>query len=234
MQGVNQLINRANIIHGVKYEFNYASGDYSKVHLAKPNERFKIPIILATKDNLQGYGFLVRHKDYKNKLIKPEIRQWPPSGWRNLAPGTGFGGGTIKGKFINKWVNDLCLAENTALGNQYIIGRRPRNSTNSVLVREVNYHPDGGQIFMPLNGQKSKFIVLMAKPTDNIQPDFFKAFLFEGTDGIHINAGTWHKPAYPLLPSMKFIDEQGKVHGVVCMDSYNEFGQYLEIPLPIE
>jgi len=77
-----------------------------------------------------------------------DIKQWPSTGWRRVAEGTGAGGGTIKGSFRVSQHNDYFLATNSALQNNYVIGKVSEDH-KGILVREANYHPDGGQIFLP-------------------------------------------------------------------------------------
>jgi len=74
--------------------------------------------------------------------------------------------------------------------------------------------------------------LLLAKATDDVKAEDFKAFLFEGEKGFHIDAGTWHKPPYTLCGDLEFYNEQGAVHAVVCVDFFNEMGLYVEIPFP--
>ena len=224
------------IISGILYEDNYASGDYQDVHLVDLSKRQVVPLLEATEENLKGYGFLVDPDEYFSKKVQPILRQWPKEGWREVASGTGSGGGTIKGQFITSTHEDYYLATNTALDNRYVIGRVPqiknKENTNSILVREANYHPDGGQIFVPLTQDKEiKFILLLAKEGDDIKPEDFRAFLFKGKKGFHINAKVWHKPPYTLSGDLIFANEQGAVHAVVCADIYAEHGKYLEICL---
>ena len=96
-------------------------------------------------------------------------------------------------------------------------------------MREANYHPDGGQVFFPSNGDP--FVALLALPTDDIKLDHFKAFYFDGSFGVQIHADIWHQPIYPINDEATFLGKQGAVHACVAVDTVEEFGEYLLVPL---
>ena len=154
-------------------------------------------------------------------------------GWRQLCPNTGDQGGEVSGDFVYKWVQDQCTAVNNAVGGDYVTGRLPSNVSPSnrthVLVREANYHPDGGQVFFPANGDA--FVALLALPTDDVKLEDFRAFYFDGTFGVQIHADIWHQPVYPIKDEATFLGKQGAVHACVAVDTVDEFGKYLLVPL---
>ncbi|WP_110631029.1 ureidoglycolate lyase [Salinicola salarius] len=51
-------------------------------------------------------------------------------------------------------------------------------------------HPLGSQAFMPLH--EERFIVVVAPPGDDIDPDGICAFVTDGRQGVNYRAGTWH------------------------------------------
>lgn len=51
-------------------------------------------------------------------------------------------------------------------------------------------HPRGSQAFMPLH--QERFIVVVAPPGEQIQPDDVRAFVTDGHQGVNYRAGTWH------------------------------------------
>ena len=51
-------------------------------------------------------------------------------------------------------------------------------------------HPLGSQAFMPLH--EERFIVVVAPPGDDIDPDGIRAFVTDGRQGVNYRAGTWH------------------------------------------
>ncbi len=191
--------------------------------------------IEATEESLAGYGHFVDNF----QSAKVQIVTWPQPGWRPVREGTGNEGGTTEGRFdFFRWGQLMC-GRNHAVGGHYITGwfadpalaseAIEATETTSVYVREANYHPDGGQVFFPSSG--SAFIALLALPGDDIRPEDFKAFYFDGSRGIHINPSVWHQPVYPLEPTAVFDDRQGKVHACIACDFVQEFGVYLKVPL---
>lgn len=197
----------------------------------------KVPLIIANEETLQGYGHIVRNFESEEVIINP----WPLSGWRPLVEKTGIGPIT-EGSFDMIRVGGIYYAENHAVKRRYIIGwfDDPRNasesiepmSLNSIYTHEANYHPDGGQVFYPKNHEP--FVALLALPTDDIKPENFVAFYFDGSFGVQINPNIWHQPVFPCVKQASFYDKQGAVHGCVSVDFIEEFGVYLEVPLPIE
>ena len=115
----------------------------------------------------------------------------------------------------------------------YVIGRLPSNVMPSkrthVLVREANNHPDGGQVFFPRDG--GAFVALLALPTDDIKLEDFRAFYFDGSFGVQIHAGVWHQPVYSVNDEGAFLGKQGAVYACVAVDTVEEFGRYLLVPL---
>ncbi|WAR17261.1 ALLA-like protein [Mya arenaria] len=170
----------------------------------KYGEPFPVPVVMATKEALKGYGTIVTTYDE----TKVEITPWP-------------------------WIGDQCTAINKAVGGNYVIGRLPSNVSPSnrthVLVREANYHPDGGQVFYPVN--KDPFIALLALPGDDIKLEDFVAFYFDGSFGVQIHADIWHQPVYPINDEATFVGKQGAVHACVAVDTVDEFSKYLLVPL---
>lgn len=195
-----------------------------------------VPIIIANKDNFKNYGNFVY--DYQNENV--EIVPWPLNGKRKLSHGTGTGGGIIEGEFKYVYKNDndgllklfaqnLAIQNSDSYSNEYITGLVVDNS--EILIREANYHPDGGQVFFPM--EKKPFIALLALPTDDILPEHFVGFLFDGSCGCQIKPNIWHQPIYPLLneKSMTLIGKQGAVHGCVCVDFIEEFNTVLRLKI---
>ena len=205
----------------------YAS--YDEAHDAKYGSPHKVPIVIGNKASLQGYGRLVH--DFDEEVV--EITTWPQLGRRPIHPGTGNQGGVTSGDFIYTWKGDQLTAQNQAVGGDYVTGRLPPGGSVSnrqcVLTREANYHPDGGQVFFPKDG--AAFVLLLALPGDDVKLEDFVAFYFDGSCGVQIHANIWHQPAFPISDRAAFRGKQGKVHACVCMDSVNEFGKFLLVPL---
>jgi hypothetical protein len=130
-------------------------------------------------------------------------------------------------------------AVNRAVGRSYVTGWyddpataredvEPRDSTR-LFTHEANYHPDGGQVFCPREG--APFVALLAKPGDDVRPEDFVAFHFDGTCGVHVDPGVWHQPVFPLGARAVFDDKQGRVHACIAVDFLGEFGAYVAVPM---
>ena len=98
-----------------------------------------------------------------------------------------------------------------------------------VLLWHANYHPDGGQLFFPLNGEA--FVCPLALPGDDVKPEDFVAFYVDGGKGLYIHPNIWHEAVFPLAGRASFYDEQGKVHARVSCNIAAEFGVFLSVPL---
>ncbi|MCB9727681.1 MAG: ureidoglycolate lyase [Deltaproteobacteria bacterium] len=195
----------------------------------------RVPRVPASDASLAGYGRLVQRFDPADVTLVP----WPVSGRRPLVPGTGAEGGVVQDRFVFERRGGLQFATNHAVGRSYLTGwygdpatassEREPARTDALLTHEANYHPDGGQIFSPRDG--CPFVALLARPGDDVRPEDFVAFAFDGRAGVHIDPGVWHQPVYPVGGAGTFDDAQGRVHACVSVDLIAEFGLYLEVPL---
>ena len=186
-----------------------------------------MPVIDATKESLTGYGYLVEDPD----ACSVEIVRWPAQGWRQVDPDTGDEGGTREGVFESYWRGDILYGRNTAVDGHYIIGySQPpgkarddhERAPSRVLLWHANYHPDGGQMFFPLDA--GPFVVPLALPGDDVHPDNFVCFRFERSQGLYIHPNIWHEGVFPLKGAQRFLDRQGAVHARVSVDFAKEFG----------
>ena len=196
---------------------------------------FPVPLIEATAANLQGYGHLV--EDPADCAI--EIVRWPAQGWRPVDENTGDQGGVVEGIFHGNWQGDVLMGRNEAVQGEYVLGwscdpqrasgRQATVPREQVLLWHMNYHPDGGQLFFPLD--KTPFVVPAALPGDDLRPDQAVAFWCDGSRGLYIHPGIWHEGIFPLHDNQRFLDRQGRVHARVSCDFGAEFGLYLSVPL---
>ena len=201
--------------------------------------KIEIPLIEATNQNLKGYGYLVDDFDQ----CEIEIVTWPKQGWRNIEEGTGNEGGTTEGPFETWWEESILYGRNNAVEHKgeydkdgrYLLGYSsdPDDSSNKftsedpkqIYIWHVNYHPDGGQLFFPEDNKP--FISPLALPGDDIQPDNFKAFYFNGSQGLYIHPNIWHEGVFPTKGRATFKGKQGKVHARVSIDLHEEFNSYI-------
>lgn len=202
----------------------------------KPSrELFEVPLVVATDESIKGYGCLVDDPS----TFDIEIVQWPASGWRPIDAGTGDEGGYVEGTFRCDWKGDVLYGENEAVNGDYVLGWSADPQTAStkvqteprskVLLWHMNYHPDGGQLFFPLDNKP--FVVPVALPGDDLKPEKVVAFWADGSKGIYIHPGIWHEGIFPVEDQQRFLDRQGKVHARVSCDIGEEFGVYLSVPL---
>jgi len=101
-----------------------------------------------------------------------------------------------------------------------------------LIVRDTNYHPDGGQVFF--SKSRRPFVMLMAPPVgDDIKLEDFAAFWFDGSCGFNIAPNVWHQAPFITDDVMMFDNKQSSVFACVSMDSVNEFGKFMKVPLAL-
>jgi ureidoglycolate lyase len=196
-----------------------------------------VPLVIATADSVKGYGHLVDDPD----SWKVEIVQWPAQGWRPVDPGTGDEGGVVEGEFHSRWEGEVLRASNDAVNGDYVLGwsTNPAEARSDVeigtprrvLLWHMNYHPDGGQLFYPLNGQP--FVVPVALPGDDIKPGDVIALYCDGSQGLYIHPSIWHDGVFPSTAGQAFRDRQGRVHARISCNFAREFGVFLNVPLQL-
>jgi hypothetical protein len=194
-----------------------------------------LPLIEATDASVKGYGRLVDDP----VSCEIEIVRWPAQGWRPVDDDSGDEGGTVEGIFSGTWQGDVLMGENQAVGGRYVLGWScdPQQASaeaatvarEQVLLWHLNYHPDGGQLFFPLD--KKPFVAPVAPPGDDLKLDDIVALWCDGSRGLYIHPGIWHDGVFPIADSQRFLDRQGKIHARISCDIGPEFGVYLAAPL---
>jgi hypothetical protein len=194
----------------------------------------RMPVVDATPSALEGYGVLVDDP----AQCRIEIVRWPAQGWRSVDTDSGDEGGTTEGVFASEWKGDVLYGSNDAVGGHYVLAyaTEPTAAAESharaperMLVWHCNYHPDGGQMFYPLDGKP--FMVPLALPGDDVKPEHFVCFRFDGRQGLYIHPNIWHDGVFAMMGKQRFLDRQGAVHARVSVDFAREFGCLLEAPL---
>ncbi len=197
-------------------------------------KRIRIPIVDGNEKSLSGYGCLVTDPNE----IEIEIVRWPSMGKRPVDPDSGNEGGTTEGMFVSEWKGDILYGRNEAVGGNYILGfgtepeeasEHHSNAPDRLLLWHANYHPDGGQLFFPKTSKP--FLVPLALPGDDIVPEDFVCFHFNGNEGLYIHPNVWHDGALTYLDKHSFFDKQGAVHARVSVDFPREFNCLLEVHL---
>jgi ureidoglycolate lyase len=193
------------------------------------------PLVVATPESLEGYGCLV--DDAASFPI--EIVRWPAQGWRPVDVNSGDQGGVTEGLFEFAWRGQTLFARNNAVGDSYLFGwsclpeeasaDRPTRPRERALIWRANYHPDGGQLIWPMNGES--FVAPLALPGDDVTPEAFVGFWCDGRQGLYIRPNVWHGAFVPHADEASFLDRQGRVHARVSVDFPKEFGCYLAVSL---
>jgi hypothetical protein len=202
----------------------------------KPSlDLFEVPLVEATGESVKGYGFLVDDPGG----FEVEIVRWPARGRRPVDDGTGDEAGWVEGIFHGEWKGDVLYGSNEAVGGDYVLGwsTDPQQASSErrtvprdrVLLWHMNYHPDGGQLFHPLDNKP--FVVPVAPPGDDLTPEKVVALWCDGSKGLYIHPDIWHEGIFPVEDEQRFLDRQGRVHARVSCDIGDEFGVYLSVPL---
>lgn len=208
--------------------------DYLNPGLQPGLQTHRIPVVRANAQTLQGYGLLV--DDPAAQEI--EIVRWPAQGWREVDSDCGDEGGTTEGVFTAEWRGDILYGVNEAVGGNYILGyaTAPEHADaghsrdpQRLLLWHCNYHPDGGQLFFPR--ESGPFLVPLAKPGDDVKPEDFVCFWFDGSQGLYIHPNIWHEGVFATRGRRSFLDRQGAVHARVSVNFATEFGCLLEMAL---
>jgi hypothetical protein len=199
-------------------------------------ERVAMPLADASDEALRGYGRLLDGADD----VAIAITRWPAAGWRPVDEDSGDEGGTREGIFHCEWKGDVLYGRNDAVSGHYVLGYgvEPQaaredhdRAPGTLLLWHANYHPDGGQLFFPLDNKP--FLVPLALPGDDVRPENFVCFRFAGNRGLYIHANVWHEGVFALRGSQRFLDKQGAVHARVSVDFPREFGCLLEADLSV-
>ncbi len=209
--------------------------DFLNPNLPSGLPTVRMPVVDASDATLAGYGRLVDDPAH----CPVEIVRWPAQGTRPVDEDTGDEAGTTEGVFVSRWQGDILYGQNEAVGGHYVLayGTDPGQAREDhardprgMLLWHANYHPDGGQLFFPL--EQRPFYVPLALPGDDITPERFVCFRFTGDRGLYIHPNIWHEGVFTARGSQRFFDKQGAVHARVSVDFAREFGCLVECLLP--
>jgi Ureidoglycolate lyase len=210
--------------------------DYLNPDLPAGLGRVSMPIVDASPATLEGYGHLIDDP----KQCRIEIVPWPAQGTRPIDAETGDQGGTTAGVFESAWRGDILYGRNEAVDGHYILAyAKPPEFARTdhaepparLLLWHANYHPDGGQLFYPLD--QRPFYVPLALPGDDITPQRFVCFRFDGSRGLYIHPNIWHEGVFAVRGKQRFFDQQGAVHARVSVAFARAFGCLLEATIDV-
>jgi hypothetical protein len=208
--------------------------DYEAPEIPRGLRIVEAPLVVATPETLRGYGELVGDRA-KQRI---EIVRWPAQGWRPVDTDCGDEAGTTEGIFECWWDGDVFRGTNGAVGGEYVLGfaKRPDDpprasqaTSDRLLLWHANYHPDGGQMFFPKRVEP--YVVPMALPGDDVRPEHFVTFWFDGSQGCYMHPNVWHEGVFTCGARGRFHDRQGAVHARVSVEFPREFGCLLSVPL---
>ncbi|MEP6547830.1 MAG: ureidoglycolate lyase [Gammaproteobacteria bacterium] len=211
-----------------------AAIDYLNPNLPAGLKRVQMPLVDATPETIKPYGRLVDHPEE----CRVEIVRWPAQGTRPIDADSGDQAGTTEGVFVSEWQGDILYGRNEAVGGHYILAyaqapelaRTDHNDNpGRMLLWHANYHPDGGQLFFPI--EPRPFYVPLALPGDDVTPQRFVCFRFGGHQGLYIHPNIWHEGVFGLSGTQRFFDRQGAVHARVSVDFAREFSCLLEVSI---
>lgn len=227
-------------------------------YLLRSSQVIDVPVVeVESNADLEGYGCLIDSlDDMTTENKKFEIVKWPVSGWRQLDPSTGDEAGTTEGPFEVEWKGDFFRGKNLAINtpaNEYLDGLGTSDFANAtdagdgvggsedaIYLWMTDYHPCGGQLFMPQTcsvGEVSSmpFFMCLAKASvgDDVNPSDMVGFKIPPGKGAYIHPNVWHNGFYVnrRYGRVKAITRQSRVHARVSASWANERGVLLKMPL---
>ncbi len=97
-----------------------------------------------------------------------------------------------------------------------------------VPLRLLERHPQGNQVFMPLDGQR--YLVIVAPAGTPPTAADLHAFLCRGNQGVNYHRGTWHHPMIALDTDCCFLEVQRRGPGDNCDEVALDVPVQVELP----
>jgi ureidoglycolate lyase len=97
----------------------------------------------------------------------------------------------------------LAAVDAGAEGEAIISIFRAKRLPMPLRVAMLERHPLGSQAFVPLLG--NRFLVVVAPPGDDPQPDQVRVFVTDGRQGVNYHRGVWHHPVVALEDEDDFL-----------------------------
>ena len=109
-------------------------------------------------------------------------------------------------------------------------GKSPMARRQRALIWRANYRPGWRPLF--IRSTACSFLVPLALPGDDVQPEQFVSFWCDGSRGLYIHPNVWHGALGAIRRRGRVPRPgQGRVHARVSIDFVKEFGGYLSVPL---
>ncbi len=100
--------------------------------------------------------------------------------------------------------HDLARVDVEAEGGHVLVNIfRARPLPMPLTIAMVEKHPLGSQAFVPL--EAAPFLVVVAPPSDTVEPDDLRTFLAEAGQGVNYAPGVWHHPVIALGRETDFL-----------------------------
>lgn len=184
-----------------------------------------VPLKVATEENTRHFGRFVT--DFKKEEVW--LSPWPRPDWRPIRRGTEIFTEIETREVRNKWEGEKWRSITKNRDEAFLPPGVATEDRGHVLSRMANYHPSGGQVFYPAWG--NSFVLVLAQPGDNVKPEDFLAFYFDGKSGFQVNVNVWHQAIFSEEDETFFLTKHSKVHPCIEVDILQEFGRYLKVPL---
>ncbi len=189
---------------------------------------YQVPLKRLNSENARGVGVVfTEFEDAKIELCK-----WPAPGKRPLIAGGGYGT-VIEEEFKVYWRGSTVFSaghHNARGGATGKVFSEPESNSKYVLVNWLSAHLDGGEAFIPKNGEPSIFLV--APPKEDVKPEDFLALYSDGSCGISMHPGVWHTAPLSLSErEVIYKRKQGSIYATIDCLLLKEQNTWLKIPL---
>ena len=179
-----------------------------------------MPVVDATAETLLGYGRLVDDP----ADVPDRDRALAGAGLAAGRHGHGRQGGTTEGVFVSEWQRRHAVRPQRG-GRRALHPRlRAASPKRRAIDRTVGTPSaccSGTRTTTPTAASCSfrsiarRSCVPLALPGDDVKPQDFVCFRFDGRQGLYIHPNVWHEGVFGVRGTQRFFDKQGAVHARV-------------------
>ncbi len=167
----------------------------------------RVPLRRLVPENVEGFGEVIRDLDD----VCPVVRE----------------GEMVCDRMEMVRRDDEIYSTNLAVGDEGVVATVVDGAAR---VSHVNYHGDATQAFIAADRRPTIF--LLAKPTDDLQPEDFVAFYSDGSVGMSMLPDVWHTSPLPVEGSQSYENTQGNgYHHATVEHEFLDQGVVLAVPL---